>query len=274
VDFFAPIVDDPYAFGQVAAANALSDVYAMGGEPLTALNIVAFPLEELGEEILADVLRGGLDVVTAAGAALVGGHSIDDAEPKYGLAVTGLVDPREMLTNAGGRAGDAIALSKPLGVGAIVAARARGAADERLLGAAVDVMTELNSRARDDARMAGAHAATDVTGFGLLGHLHNLCRESGLAADLDAGAVPSIDGCEQLLESGDGVSGGARRNEQWAASFASFATGLPEWRRRLVVDPATSGGLLAAVPADAEMPPSWSMVGRLREGPAGAIAVV
>jgi selenide,water dikinase len=135
-------------------------------------------------------------------------------------------------------------------------------------------MTELNASARDEARAAGAHAATDVTGFGLLGHLHNLCRESGLAADLDAGSVPAIDGCEQLLESGDGVSGGARRNEGWASSFATFATDLPRWRRRLLVDPTTSGGLLAAVPAHAEMPSSWSVVGRLREGRAGEIAVV
>src|SRR3954463_14217841 len=162
IDFFTPLVDDPYDFGRVAAANALSDVYAMGGTPVTAMNVVAFPLERLGGDVLREILRGGLEVVEAAGAALVGGHSIDDAEPKYGLAVTGVVDPAALVTNAGGRAGDALVLTKPLGVGAIVTARKRGAAGDALLGAAVEVMVELNAAASEAAIGAGARAMTDV----------------------------------------------------------------------------------------------------------------
>ncbi|MHB1469382.1 MAG: selenide, water dikinase SelD [Solirubrobacteraceae bacterium] len=272
VDFFTPLVDDPYDFGRIAAANALSDVYAMGGAPLTALNIVAFPLARLGAETLAEILRGGLDVVAQAGASVVGGHSIEDAEPKYGLAVTGTVDPARMLTNAGGRAGDLLTLSKPLGVGAIVAARKRGLADEELLGRAVATMVELNERASAAALAARAHAMTDVTGFGLLGHLHHVCRESGLAADLDAEAVPAIDGVEALLAGEDGVSGGARRNAAWADGFAAFQESVSPWLRRLVSDATTSGGLLAAVPPDAETLPG-TVIGRLVEGPPGTILV-
>src|SRR4051794_23924569 len=217
VDFFTPLVDDPYDFGRIAAANALSDVYAMGGTPLSVLNLVAFPLELLGPDVLREILRGGLDVVTAAGALVVGGHSIADDEPKYGLAVTGVVDPAQMTTNAGGRAGDVLVLTKPLGVGAIVTAPKRGGAGDDVLAAAVATMTELNADAAAAARTAGAHAVTDVTGFGLLGHLHHLARESGLAATVDAAAVPAIDGVEAILSDERGVSGGSRRHAQWAA---------------------------------------------------------
>jgi selenide,water dikinase len=275
IDFFTPLVDDPYDFGRIAAANALSDVYAMGGTPLSALNVVAFPLERLGGEVLAEILRGGLDVVSAAGALMVGGHSIDDAEPKYGLAVTGVVDPARMLTNAGGRVGDALVLTKPLGVGAVVSARKRGVADDALLVCAVDTMTALNDVAARAALDAGAHACTDVTGFGLLGHLHNLCRESGVAAEVDADAVPALDGVEALL-SGDepaGRSGGSARNAAWAEGFAVFEAGVPAWRRRLVVDATTSGGLLVAVPPDAAARVPGVEIGRLVDGPAGTIRV-
>jgi selenide, water dikinase len=205
VDFFTPIVDDPYDFGRIAAANALSDVYAMGGRPLTALNLVAFPLERLGPDVLAAILRGGLDVCEEAGVTVAGGHSIDDPEPKFGLAVTGLVHPREVLTNAGGRPADALVLTKPLGVGAISTAWKRGTASPGLLAAAVAVMTELNAAAAEAARDAGAHALTDVTGFGLLGHLHSLALASGVAAEIDAAAVPAIDGVEALLSGADAV---------------------------------------------------------------------
>lgn len=272
VDFFTPLVDDPYDFGRIAAANALSDVYAMGGTPMTALNIVAFPLAALGGQTLSQILRGGLDVVAQAGASIVGGHSIEDAEPKYGLAVTGTVDPRRMLTNAGGRPGDVLTLSKPLGVGAIVAARKRGNADDGLLARAVATMVELNERAAAAALAAGAHAMTDVTGFGLLGHLHHVCRESGLAAELDADAVPAIDGVQALLSAEDGVSGGARRNAAWADGFARFDDGVAAWRRRLLTDATTSGGLLAAVPPDAAQMPG-PVIGRLVDGPSGTIRV-
>ncbi|MHB1539237.1 MAG: selenide, water dikinase SelD [Solirubrobacteraceae bacterium] len=272
VDFFTPLVDDPYDFGRIAAANALSDIYAMGATPITALNIVAFPLARLGGDTLTAILRGGLDVVAQAGASLVGGHSIQDAEPKYGLAVTGTVDPRRMLTNAGGRPGDLLTLSKPLGVGAIVAARKRGLADEELLARAVATMVELNERASVAALAAGAHAITDVTGFGLLGHLHHICRESGLAAQLHADSVPAIDGVQELLSDQDGISGGARRNAAWAEGFARFDAGVAGWRRRLLTDATTSGGLLAAVPPDAQTMPG-NVIGRLLDGTPGTIVV-
>jgi selenide,water dikinase len=273
VDFFTPVVDDAYDFGRIAAANALSDVYAMGGRPLTALNLVAWPLERLGTDALADVLRGGLDVVRAAGAEVVGGHSIDDAEPKYGLAVTGAVHPDRVVTNAGGRAGEALVLTKPLGAGAVVTARKRGAAGDDLLARAVEIMAALNADASAAAVAAGASAMTDVTGFGLLGHLHALARESEVAAEVDAGAVPAIAGLAELLADDGAVSGGSRGNREYAAAFASFAAGVEPWRERLVCDATTSGGLLVAIdPARASEVPG-AIVGRLVAGTPGAIAV-
>jgi len=274
IDFFTPLVDDPYDFGRIAAANALSDVYAMGGTPLSALNVVAFPLELLGPEVLGAILRGGADVVRAAGAMLAGGHSIKDDEPKYGLAVTGVVDPRRIVANAGGREGDVLVLTKPLGGGAVVTARKRGAASDELLARAVATMVELNREAMEAAVQAGVHAMTDVTGFGLLGHLHNVCRESGLAAEIDAAAVPALEGVEPLLDGeGIGVSGGSGRNAAWAESFASFGAGVAPWRRRLLTDATTSGGLLAAVPAGAADGMPGPVIGRLVAGPAGTISV-
>ena len=276
IDFFTPIVDDPYDFGRIAAANALSDVYAMGGTPLIALNVVAFPLERLGVEVLGEILRGGVDVVTSAGAAVVGGHSIDDPEPKYGLAVTGLVHPDEVFTNAGARPGDALVLTKPLGVGAVATARKRGLSDDRqLLDRAVDVMVTLNASAAVAARDAGAHAVTDVTGFGLLGHLHNLCLASGLAAVVDAERVPAIDGVLGLLDDADGhaVSGGSRRNREYAARFTRFADGVPMARERLVCDATTSGGLLVAVADDRAARVPGAVIGRVVAGDPGTIVV-
>jgi selenide,water dikinase len=274
IDFFTPLVDDPYDFGRVAAANALSDVYAMGGTPITAMNVVAFPLEQLGGDVLGAILRGGADVVTAAGASVVGGHSIKDDEPKYGLAVTGIVHPDRIVTNAGGRAGDVLVLTKPLGVGAIVTAAKRGAAGAALVAAAVEVMVELNARASEAALAAGVHAMTDVTGFGLLGHLHNVGRESGLAAELDAAAVPAIDGVEALLRDAGAVSGGSARNAEWAATFATIDGGVEDWRARLITDATTSGGLLAAVPEEAAGAiPGGTVVGRLVAGAPGTITV-
>lgn len=275
-DFFTPLVDDPYDFGRIAAANALSDVYAMGGTPLSALNLVAFPLARLGGDVLAAILRGGQDVVASAGAVVAGGHSIEDAEPKYGLAVTGTVDPARVLCNAGGRAGDALVLTKPLGVGAVVTARKRGVRDDALLARAVETMTALNDAAARAALAAGGSAATDVTGFGLLGHLHHLCRESGLGAEIEAAAVPVLDGVAELLGGADepvGVSGGSARNAAWAASFTAFDDGVAAWRRRLVSDATTSGGLLVAVAPEAAGRLPGPVVGRLGDGPAGTIRV-
>jgi selenide, water dikinase len=275
IDFFTPLVDDPYDFGRVAAANALSDVYAMGGVPITAMNVVAFPLEQLGGDVLGAILRGGNDVVTAAGASLVGGHSIKDDEPKYGLAVTGTVHPDRIVTNAGGQVGDVLVLTKPLGVGAIVTAAKRGAAGPELVAAAVEIMVELNAEASRAALAAGVHAMTDVTGFGLLGHLHNVTRESGLAAEVDAEAVPAIAGVPALLAAEGAVSGGSARNAEWAASFATIADGVAPWRARLLTDATTSGGLLMALPPEADVAaiPGGVVVGRLVDGPAGTIAV-
>jgi len=272
-DFFTPIVDDPYAFGRIAATNALSDVYAMGGKPVSALNLVAYPLATLGPDILREILRGGGDAAAAAGAAVVGGHSIDDPEPKYGMAVTGVVDPRAVLTNAGGRAGDALVLTKPLGAGAVATAVKRGLAGEALVERAIGVMCTLNATAAEQARAAGAHALTDVTGFGLLGHVHELAEASGVAAVIDAAAVPAIDGVLELLSGEDALAGGSKRNRADAESFTSWDPGVPEPRRRLVCDAMTSGGLLAAVaPERAAEMDGW-VIGRLAAGAVGTITV-
>ena len=272
-DFFTPIVDDPYAFGRIAATNALSDLYAMGARPVCALNLVAYPLEKLGPEMLREILRGGGDAAAAAGAAVVGGHSIDDPEPKYGMAVTGVVHPAEVLTNAGARAGDALVLTKPLGAGTVATALKRGLADEALVARAVEVMCTLNAAAAEQARAAGARALTDVTGFGLLGHVHELAEASRLAAEIDAAAVPAIDGVLALLEGEAALAGGSRRNRADAEGFTTWADGVPEPRRRLACDAMTSGGLLAAVaPERAGEIDGW-VVGRITDGPPGTIAV-
>ena len=276
VDFFTPIVDDPYDFGRIAATNALSDIYAMGARPLLALNLVAFPLEQLGAEVLGEILRGGADAAAAAGAAIAGGHSIDDPEPKYGLSVTGIVAPGELITNAGGRAGDVLVLSKPLGAGVAATAAKRGIGDAAALVArATAVMCELNRDAAAAARAAGAGALTDVTGFGLLGHLHELAVASGVAAELTASDVPAIDGVLELLRDGaDVVAGGTRRNRIHAETFTSFDDTVEEPLRWLACDAMTSGGLLAAVPAESAARARGAVIGRLVDGPAGAIRVV
>ncbi|MEJ7892907.1 MAG: selenide, water dikinase SelD [Solirubrobacteraceae bacterium] len=268
-DFFTPIVDDPYAFGRIAATNALSDVYAMGAEPVSALNLVAYPLETLGAEVLTEILRGGADACAAAGCSVVGGHSIDDPEPKFGLSVTGTVHPDDLLTNAGGRAGDALVLTKPLGAGTVATAIKRGLADDALVARAIEVMTTLNAGGLAAARAAGAHALTDVTGFGLLGHLHELAAASGLAAEIDASAVPAIDGVLALLEAETALAGGTKRNREHAETFTRFDDDVPEALRWLVCDAMTSGGLLAAVPSEMS---GWT-VGRLVNGEPGAISV-
>ena len=273
VDFFTPIVDDPYDFGRIAAANALSDVYAMGGVPLAAMNVVAFPLEQLGGDVLREILRGGADVAAAAGIAVVGGHSIDDPEPKYGMSVTGTVHPAELISNAGAQPGDVLVLTKPLGVGAISTARKRGLRDDALLERAVATMTALNDVASAAARAAGAHAMTDVTGFGLLGHLHSLGRASGVAAVIDAAAVPAIEGVLELLEGEDAVSGGSRRNREYAETFTTFAATVPQSRRSLVCDATTSGGLLVAVAPAAAASLPGPIVGDIVAGEPGAISV-
>lgn len=213
VDFFTPIVDDAYDFGRIAAANALSDVFAMGARPLTALNLVAWSLETLGTELLREVLRGGSDVVREAGAVVAGGHSIDDPEPKYGMAVMGICHPDDLMRNSTAEAGHDLWLTKPVGGGVVSTAAKRGVAPGDLVERAVEVMTTLNADGARAALAARASAMTDVTGFGLLGHLHELCAASGVSAEIEAGAVPSIEGVLDLLRGpGAPVAGGARRN--------------------------------------------------------------
>ncbi|MGQ0805734.1 MAG: selenide, water dikinase SelD [Actinomycetota bacterium] len=249
-DFFTPIVDDPYDWGRIAATNALSDVYAMGGAPLLALNLVAWPREGLPFELLARVLDGGADVVRSAGAIVGGGHSIDDAEPKFGLAVVGTVDPARVLTNAGAQPGDALVLTKPIGLGVISTALKRDAAPPELLDEAVRIMTTLNDTARDAALAMGdaVHAATDVTGFGLTGHLREMLVASGASAEIDAGAVPVIDGVRDLLAAGM-VAGGTQRNHAFVSDTVDWGA-LPEPEQLLLADAQTSGGLLIAVAPD------------------------
>jgi selenide, water dikinase len=247
VDFFAPIVDDPYSFGQVAAANALSDVYAMGGEPLTALNIVGFPSDKLPMAVLADILRGADDKVREAGAVVVGGHSVIDEEVKFGLAVTGRVDPRAMLTNAGAKAGDRLILSKPIGTGLLATAAKRGelsAPDERAL---VDVMARLNRDASRAARAVGARCATDITGFGLLGHASHIARVSAVTLLIRATALPVLPGARGCIARGI-RTGGAERNRQYVDSLVDWGK-ASDADRALLVDPQTSGGLLVSLPA-------------------------
>jgi selenide,water dikinase len=283
-DFFTPIVDDPYDWGRIAAANALSDVYAMGGAPLLALNLVAWPREGLPFELLARVLEGGHDVVRAAGAIVGGGHSIDDAEPKFGLAVVGTVDPARVLTNRDARAGDMLVLTKPIGLGVISTALKRDAAPRALVDEAIRVMTTLNASARDAALAlddGAVHAATDVTGFGLLGHLRELLVGSGLAADVDAHAVPVIDGVRALLADGM-VAGGTQRNHAYLSESVDW-NGLPLDEQLLLADAQTSGGLLLSVAPDAvdalvreletRGTPAAAIVGRTRAGTPGAINV-
>jgi len=240
-DFFTPVVDDPYTFGQIAAANALSDVYAVGGEPLVALNLLGWPREVLGPDLAAEVLRGGFAVATAAGCHVAGGHSIDDPEPKYGMAVTGLADPARLLRIDAGRPGQPLSLTKPLGTGVL---NARHKATGEVFPAAIDVMTTLNAEASRAALAAGIGCATDVTGFGLLGHLYKLARASGVTAVVNSAAVPLIDGALAALRAGY-VPGGSRRNLAWVEPHTDPGS-LSEEQLILLADAQTSGGLLLA----------------------------
>jgi selenide,water dikinase len=281
-DFFTPIVDDAYTFGAIAAANALSDIYAMGAQPLMAVNLVAFPIKELGPELLADILRGGLDKVREAGIDILGGHSIDDREPKYGLAVTGTVHPDRVRRNRGGRPGDRLVLTKPLGTGVITTAIKHQVAPPASAAAAIEAMLRLNRDAADAMATVNVHAATDVTGFGLLGHLHYLARASGLAARVESTSVPLLPDAEMLADAGE-VPGGTRSNERFLASRVRWPAQLPAARQVLLCDAQTSGGLLMAVPEnDLERllaalevrQVAGSVVGELTEGTAGTIVVI
>jgi selenide, water dikinase len=278
-DFFTPIVDDARDWGRIAAANALSDVYAMGGRPLLALNLTAWPGETLPLEILAEVLRGGASVAASAGCLVVGGHTIDDPEPKYGMAVVGLASPSRVLTISAARPGDALVLTKAIGTGVVATAHKRGAAPDDVLAATVASMTTLNAAAGEAALAAGVAAATDVTGFSLLGHLHRMLRASGVSAVVDAGAVPLLPGALELTSAGY-VSGGTRNNMSYLDPWVSIDPGVPEPVAVLLQDAQTSGGLLLATPLPAPVCAELerrgvlaAVVGRVEAGTAGHIEV-
>ena len=282
VDFFTPIVDDAYDFGRIAAANAFSDVYAMGGTPLLALNLVGWPRDTLPYELLGDVLRGGADIAKEAGAFVLGGHSVDDPEPKYGMVAIGEVHPDRIVTLARAQVGDVLVLTKPIGSGVLSTALKRDLATAADLAPAVLSMTTLNAGASRAMLATGVHAATDVTGFGLLGHLHNMLAASGVAAQLDATSVPFLGGAADAVERG-AIPGGTKRNREALSPHVTFSPGVDEVIRTLLFDAQTSGGLLIAVPEDRangliealrrEKTPAVARIGRIVTGIPGAITV-
>ena len=282
VDFFTPVVDDPYDFGAVSAANSLSDIYAMGATPVFALSIVGFPPQRLPLWVLERILQGASDTAREAGIAVIGGHSVEDNEPKFGLAVTGLVHPDRVLTNGGAQAGDRLILTKPLGLGIIATAAKRGVAKPEVEAAALATMKELNRTAAEVMRTVEVHACTDVTGFGLLGHLHEMSTASGLDVELDLEAVPVLEGVRELIGGGV-VPGGTVDNLEHVAPHVDFGPERSRTDRLILADAQTSGGLLIAVPEDASEPlvaalcdrgiARAAIVGRFRESGPGRIAV-
>jgi len=246
VDYITPIVDDPYQFGMIAAANALSDIYAMGGKPVMALNIVGFPNQSLPLSIMESIMKGGADMAARAGVTIAGGHSITDHAPKYGLAVTGFVDPRRMVTKRGARPGDALILTKPLGIGVITTGIDHKMVDDDTISRVVKVMTTLNKRASEIMLAVGVNACTDVTGFGLLGHLREIVSASGVGVRITASRVPVIPGTEDLIQAG-AVAGGTHHNYRYLRDTVRWDPSLSKEMRLILCDPQTSGGLLMAV---------------------------
>ena len=247
VDFFTPIVDDPYDFGAITAANALSDIYAMGAKPLTALNLVAFP-KDGPLEVLGEIMRGGAEKAREAGVSIIGGHSIDDKEPKYGMAVTGVVHPNKMALKGGARAGDKLVLTKLLGIGIISTAIKVGKASEEIIAAAVQSMKTLNKAAADAMIEAGVRGATDITGFGLLGHLHEMLHVSGMSARLSLSQIPFFDGVKELARLC--IPAGTRSNLRYVNDKIAWAETITEDEKLMLADAQTSGGLLIAVSPD------------------------
>ncbi len=281
VDFFTPVVDEPYWFGAIAAANALSDIYAMGGRPLTALNIAGFPIGTLPLAVLAEILRGGSDKAREAGVTIVGGHTVDATEPTYGLSVTGLVHPDRIFTNAGAHDGDLLVLTKPLGSGIATTAIKGGTASAGLKDEAIALMATLNRDAAEAMVESGAHAATDITGFGLLGHLAEMAAGSALSATISASAVPVLAGVLELAEQGV-VPGGTRRNLKSLEGRLVFDPAVPEAVRLVLGDAQTSGGLLIAVAPEGRpglldglrrRGATGAVIGRLYRGVEGALTV-
>lgn len=246
VDFFTPIVNDPYSFGQIAAANAISDIYAMGGKPLTVLNIVAFPISTLDKSVLADILRGAADKVREAGATLVGGHSIDDKEPKFGLAVTGLVHPDKVRTNSGAKPGDKLILTKPIGVGIMTTSIKKDQLTEEETGRVTRVMATLNKTAAETMEPYDVHACTDVTGFGLMGHALEMAKGSGVGITIRRSSVPMLPRVRELAEQGF-VPGGTKNNFAHVEKDITFPDSFDQIDRWILCDAVTSGGLLISV---------------------------
>jgi selenide,water dikinase len=275
VDFFAPIVDDPYLFGQIAAANALSDVYAMGGQPLTAMNIVGWPSGKLDLSVLGEILRGGQDKVQQAGAVLIGGHTIIDDEVKYGLSVTGRVHPKQILSNASARAGEQLVLTKPIGTGLLATAMKQGRLSESSAASLYASMTRLNSHAAEVAVRLGARAATDVTGFGLLGHAYHMATGSGVTLSIARVSVPLLPDARTLADGGL-RTGGLERNASYLGSRVQWGSAT-DGDKALLQDPQTSGGLLVAMPRAALAEYLSSVDGAVHIGeviPAGTESVV
>ncbi len=282
VDFFTPITDDPYEFGSVAAANSLSDVYAMGGKPLVAMNIVGFPAH-LAVEMLGDVLKGGYDKATEAGCLIVGGHTVDDAEPKYGLSVVGLVEPGKEVSNANAKPGDVLVLTKPIGTGIIATGAKAGTTPDAIMQQAVATMAELNKGASEAMMRVGVNSCTDITGFGLMGHLRGIVRGSNVGAQVRVSDVPVLPGTWDLLERGT-IPGGTFRNMSGVEDTVDWAENLTEKQQLLMCDAQTSGGLLIAVPEDkldqllSELEISGvetrAIVGEITAGNTGRIKVV
>ena len=282
IDVFTPVVDDPYQFGAIAAANALSDVYAMGAKPVAMLSFVGFPRGVLPWEVLERILAGGAAKAREAGVDVIGGHTVDDPEPKAGYAVIGVVHPKKAVTNAGGRPGDALVLTKPLGSGVLSTAIKQGAASPEQIAQVTEVMSTLNRAAAEAMLSVGVHACTDVTGFGLLGHLHELAEASGVAAELHASSVPILPGVLELIAAGV-VPDGTRTNEEHLAGLVDWVGDVATGVRTALADAQTSGGLLIAVAPDrlldliAELQGAETLaaayIGSLIEGPAGRIRI-
>ena len=246
VDFFTPIVDDPFTFGQIAAANALSDVYAMGGTPLTAMNVVCFPQKTMDITILREVLAGGIDKVHEADVVLVGGHSVEDPELKYGLSVTGIIHPDKVVHNGGAKAGDRLILTKPIGTGIITTAIKGGMANETAIVKAIESMSMLNRRAAELMQEVGINACTDITGFGLLGHAVEIVQASNVAMVIQSSSVPYFPEARELANTGM-VPGGTHRNRDFYGALIEIAPGTPDYMVDILFDPQTSGGLLISV---------------------------
>jgi selenide,water dikinase len=281
VDFITPVLDDPRAFGAVAAANALSDVYAMGARPLFALNLVSYPVRSLPLGHLEAILAGGAEKAAEAGVAILGGHSVDDPTPKYGMAVTGLVDPARVVRTSGVRPGDRFILTKPLGIGVLTTAIDRGLAGPEAEARVLPVMAELNRAAAEAMQAVGAHACTDVTGFGLLGHLREMARQSGVAARVSLRRVPVLEGALELLREG-AVSLGTQNNHRHLRDRVAWDEGVSREQRLLLCDAQTSGGLLIAASPDVADPLLAALsaagcraaeIGEAMEGPAGQVTV-